>query len=340
MLSINPSLRSRENMRKLIWCCSAIAVLSAGGLFAVTFYGCRHPGSLVGRCLAAAIDASVLVPPVNGIAPVILQASCCSGTTECVTRTAHLENCVPTEPQPLEQLCPEPVALPTENVAAAPAPIRIDEEDDRDLKRDLAFPIDPEAAPAVVDPEVPMNRTEPTAGTPSTIDLHKGLRVAGDTKPASEFDFNDSQICSENDLNYSAIMPYCADDERPSTPVMPYATDREVPVPQAQSSEESELLPMPQEDTASAEHSACCPWTGCKMTSRCSPACDHRQTETKCKTSLRHWTTHKAGAEEDNEAPAGDTSKQGKDKPHPQGIDTMEYRPSDGGLNEFGPGPY
>ena len=34
-------------------------------------------------------------------------------------------------------------------------------------------------------------------------------------------------------------------------------------------------------------------------------------------------------------------SSKGKENcPHTEGVDTMEYRSSDGGLNEFGPGPY
>jgi len=55
----------------------------------------------------------------------------------------------------------------------------------------------------------------------------------------------------------------------------------------------------------------------------------------------------KRGKEESSEEPPQPAKKQhpskegkSKDELRPtQGVDTMEYRPSDGALNEYGPGP-
>jgi hypothetical protein len=105
--------------------------------------------------------------------------------------------------------------------------------------------------------------------------------------------------------------------------------------------EKPQSEPKCQEDSHRHEHYAGCPRTTC-------PYCGKNGMEQHSK---RTWDIDpkmkKKGQEESSEEPPQPAkkpqpSKDGKSKNEllpTQGVDTMEYRPSDGGLNEYGPGP-
>jgi hypothetical protein len=164
------------------------------------------------------------------------------------------------------------------------------------------------------------------------------------------------------------VMPYCTDDEEQAAAkrVMPYAEDDGVkPATAIEESEDNafkawmkliegsdqaekdgpaEVLPAPteepstepkcQEDSRIHEHYSGCPSMTCPYTGKSYPS--HAP------------STKKSGKEESSEEPAlpgrirkhsGKGRKSEDSRPHTEGVDTMEYRPSDGGLNEYGPGP-
>jgi hypothetical protein len=164
-------------------------------------------------------------------------------------------------------------------------------------------------------------------------------------------------------------MPYCTDEDDPMPkPCMPYADGEEkkqaddsaksedgafqewmkffkaadeekkdapaeeLPPP----TEEPQVEPKCQEDPHIHEHYSGCPHTTCPYTGRSYPSCT---------------PATKSGQEETSEEPVQKPKKHGKkakpgkgckskdDCPRTEGVDTMEYRKSDGGLNEYGPGP-
>jgi hypothetical protein len=134
--------------------------------------------------------------------------------------------------------------------------------------------------------------------------------------------------CQEPDPACPMVMPYCTDDDEGPAPAMPHA-DEDQPArkngeggaghfnPWRELFEDAE--PRCQEDSHIHEHYSGCPYTG-----------------------------RKPGKEEASEEPVPlpkkPANKHGKgckgDCTPTEGVDTMEYRRSDGGLNEYGPGPF
>jgi hypothetical protein len=314
-------------MRKLLWCCSAAGVLAGAGLFTATFFACRNPESVVGRCVGAAAGTSVLVEPMARAAAVLAKVTHqVVAAPETSSAIGSVEECVPPDPQPIE---PEPMAEPAEaGVIEMP-------------QNELP----PEAAPIVIHEEDPMPH-EGVEAVPSTIDIN-GMQ---EPLPPS--------ACP-------MVMPYCTDDDEGEVapkPSMPYADEGETK--RADGSEETddgykawkklfegagqesrsegEELPAPaadipgepkcQEDCHRHEHYSGCPYVTCPYTGKSYPLCG---------------PAPKPGKEEPSEEPAPRPNKPGKkhgkgdkDRPRTEGVDTMEYRPSDGKLNEYGPGPF
>jgi hypothetical protein len=309
-------------MRKLLWCCSAAGVLALGGMFSATYYGYCHPDSTAGRCLITAANSSIAMQPISSLASVVARASHEAMNPHETAPVGGNEECIPADPQPV---APEAIEIlgaqePGSDIHADGAPIVIHEDE--------PFPPD-------VEPQVP-----------ATVDI-TGLQN-GPGAP--------DHVCP-------LVMPYCTDDdEQPAVkPVMPLAQDDEK-TPATEESEDKgfkewmklyegtgkesksspvEELPAPQEQPQSEpkcqedihihEHYSGCPHTTCPYTGKSYPSCP---------------STTKPGKEESSEAPALHKTKKhsfkGKSKdscPHTEGVDTMEYRPSDGGLNEYGRGP-
>jgi hypothetical protein len=289
-------------MRKLFWCCTAAGVLAAGGVCAVARYACC-PESLVYRSAAA---VAALMHPLAGLG-LTAAGRCARGPAaeETATRAGLDEDDdVPGEP--------------------TPAPIVIREE-----------------GPAVEESEPPQAQdhcTEPGAtGTlcpPATVEQ---------TPPCP------------------MTMPYCTDEEaRPAAvPVMPQADEsplareaktlfqfwvdafgnakEETGGEETAEPARADGAPNCQEDAHYHEHYSGCPYTGYHLPSQRCPV-----------TPARAVPGKRQGEDECSEEPAPKKHKahypgkcgKGEECPKHPDVDTMEYRRSDGGLNEYGPGPF
>jgi hypothetical protein len=311
-------------MRKLLWCCSAVGVLAAGGLFSAVYFACRCPDSTLGRFVYAAATVTYTLQPIHSLASMVDRANEATVAVSQDTLAGSVEECIPPDPQP---------------VAPEPAPQIVAAVDEMPMEKP-----EPEPAPIIIHEDEPMPRAEVLEAPPSTIDI-AGLQ--GQEMPDS--------ACP-------MVMPYCVDDDEPAPrPNMPYA---EADKKQADGSDVSEddafkawmklfdekgkgektttgeELPAPHEEPGPAskceedihrhEQYPGCPYVTCPYTGKSYPS---------------RAPMKKAGKEESSEeAPPPKHSPRhdrGEKEGHPrtQGVDTMEYRPSDGGLNEYGRGP-
>jgi hypothetical protein len=313
-------------MRKLFWCCSAAGVLVVGGMFSVSYYASQNPESAMGHCLATAANTSIVIQPVVGLGSVVARATHhVRKPHETENTTGSIEECVPAEPEPIE---------PEKTGVHVPPAIIIPEDDPPPREEDLV-------PPAVAEP--PQLRDQDLADTACPV-----------------------------------VMPYCIDDDDPMLrPTMPYAdgeknanalkdsTDDamkawkeffkgESPVDDSGSSEESKAPPAEkpstepkcQEDSHMHEHYPGCPSTTCPFTGKSYPSGKSD------KKFLEQYHKRVWDFEETSEEPPQTPKEHGKKAapgkgcdgknscPRTQGVDTMEYRRSDGGLNEYGPGPF
>jgi hypothetical protein len=346
-------------MRKLIWCCSTAGVLAAASFLSIGSYAYLHPESSVGHALVTVARASVAMQPLTGLASLALRATRSESPT-CAT-AGSAEECVPADPQPVAVEQGEKIAEADDLVVPGEAgvdaaPIVINEIE--------AMPAEDvvQAVPATIDMNGVQGQNMPPNGCPIFMPycqvetLHDGTSLT-----------NGCPI----------FMPYCQDDEQQATPpAMPYADgDEAKPAKQDEpkadeTGEESEQnvfkawkkifesgqenkanaveeLPPPTEEPSEAEpkceedphrheHYSGCPHTTCPYTGKSYPS---------------YEPLRKSGREESSEEPvekakphgtkphSGDTGKSNEQCPRTQGVDTMEYRSSDGGLNEYGPNP-
>jgi hypothetical protein len=309
-------------MRKLFWCCSAAGVLALGSLFAAAYYAYCEPDSAVGLCITTAANASVAVQPVSGLVSMVARASYHVINPQ-ETAAASNEECIPEDPKPVAA---EPVEI-----------VRVE-------KRGLD--VEPEAPPIVIPEEDPMPQEHEEWIVPATIEI-------------SDLPNGPDSVCP-------MVMPYCSDgdEQAASKPVMPSTEDDDKkPATASEDSEDGEFkawmklfegtdqagkkkdgpaeeLPPPteepsaepkcQEDSHIHEQYPGCPCTTCPYTGKSYPSCAPAK---------------KSGKEESSEEPVHhhrSLKRSGKDediRPRTEGVDTMEYRPSDGGLNEYGRGP-
>ncbi|HEY7153926.1 MAG TPA: hypothetical protein VH575_08185 [Gemmataceae bacterium] len=310
-------------MRKLFWCCSAAGVLALGSLFTAAYYAYREPDSVVGLCITTTTNASVAVQPVSGLISMVARASHhLINPRETASVAGPNDECVPEDPKPVAA---EPVEI-----------VRVETR---------GWDVETEAPPIIIPEDDPMPPEHEQWIVPATIEL--------------------SGLSNGADIVCPMVMPYCSDgdEQAANKPVMPYTEDDDKkPATASEDSEDSEFkewskffegadqadekkdgpaeeLPSPteepsaepkcQEDSHIHEHYPGCPCTTCPYTGKsypCTPA-------------------KKSGKEESSEEPVHhhrSLKHSGKDEdilPHPAGVDTMEYRPSDGALNEYGRGP-
>ncbi|HTU20232.1 MAG TPA: hypothetical protein VMG10_19365 [Gemmataceae bacterium] len=303
-------------MRKLIWCCLASGLLAMGSFLSLAYYACRCPDSLVGRSMQVIAEASVAIQPLSGLTSLAVRSS--QANTPAHDPAGSIEECIPDDPQP---------------VAA-------ERKEDVDLTAHVPDEIEPDAAPIIIGEDDPMPRgvEAPLVPPPIDVDALDGQEIPPKGCPV--------------------VMPYCRDDdEEPATPPkMPRADSgddkktkkieqsvfkawielfeessedkapavEELPMPKE---EEPQAEPKCQEDSHLHEHYSGCPRTTCPYTGKSRPSAK--------------------GSEESSEEPRHPNkkpkqSKDCKDKeecPRTKGVDTMEYRKSDAGLDEYGPGP-
>ena len=324
-------------MRKLFWCCSAAGLLVVGGMFSVSYYACRNPESAVSHCLTTAANTSVVIQPVVGIGSVVARATDHvmkpHGPAACPA--GSVEECVPADPEPVTlEKAREPadagaIEKPQTHV---PAPIVIPEEEPmpreeppappfETLKVDLSKSACPVVMPYCVDDDDPMPKPRmPYADG----EKNKGAEEEaedGVMKAWKEF-FKDAG--PDNQLG-SSEESAAAPAEKPSAE------------------------PKCQEDSHMHEHYPGCPSTTCPNTGKSHPSVtpDKKPKDRAEPSRKKVWEF-----EEESEMPPEKPKEHGKKAapakgcegknacPRTQGVDTMEYRRSDGGLNEYGPGPF
>jgi hypothetical protein len=316
-------------MGKVFWCFTGAGALLAGVLLSASYYASANPETTLGHCINTVATASVALEPITALASRAANVSHHAVSLEETTTAADSsEECIPEDPQPVavEPAVPVAEAIDLSDLKAA-----VQEAEQR-------------PAPIVISEDEPIQRVE-EAETPSAIEIQAGQGAA---------------IADER---CPMVMPYCTDDDPSPRPNMPYADAETRQADGSEASEEesfkawmklfkepaseskpsaSEELPVPvediqaepkcQEDCHRHEHFSGCPHMTCPFTGKTYP-CDP--------------PSNKAGKEETSEEPEMQPRKHGKIVPSnkdrrlpTEGVDTMEYRPSDGGLNEFGPGPF
>jgi hypothetical protein len=287
-------------MRKLFWCCTAAGVAAAGGVFAAARYTCCHPESAVARGVAVACTGAPQLPEIPTPYPAC-PAEECDGD-----------------------------GAVTKADTPAPAPIVIHEDD-------------------------PTEAQCPYDHGPGEMCHHAVLCPPAQ---ADKADLSGPTTAAYGDEHFPGcpmVMPYCTEEEAPPHEVlgMPCPADEAVedaffsfwmgwfrmtgPVTIETAEPPLDETPKCEEDRHYYEHFSGCPYLG-----PCKPA-DHRsgpsvrpplkgKGQDDCCEPPQALRIHKAHY---NGPPLP-----GEDCPkHPE-VDTMEYRRSDGGLNEFGPGPY
>jgi hypothetical protein len=318
-------------MRKLFWCCTAAGVLAAGGVYTAARYACCHPDTVVGGLAATTATSAVLH----------LLGRRTSQETAAQTCPADL--CIPDEPRPIDPPATADAGWANEWEHARPlygsAPIVIHDDD-------------PPAAESNDGPDYakhcPGHYTTGTLCPPAIV----GAAGVSEASPPTDND-ETATVCP-------AVMPYCTDDEAPAAgvPAMPPAEEdkgaaemhaewfrfwmgffhesgpakgtTETAVPPAGDT------PKCQEDPHYHEHYSGVPYTG-----GIQPAPSYQAKSTSPN------TAKKPGQEECSEPatpkkhkanyPGGKCGKTDECPAHPE-IDTMEYRRSDGRLDEYGPG--
>ncbi len=318
-------------MRKLIWCGAAVGVLLMGGLYMAWQHARAHPDSLAGRCLISASGVAILLNPAAGVAPlvehVMHQWGPAGGSEECVAIAPGDEAGWQADPVPVGHDGDAHAAmklemagvldLPAAEPPAGPAPIVIPDDDL------------PPAPPADEDAAV-----TPVAAT--------AVDAEGEGCPP--------------------VMPYCADGRAPAPAHMPYAEEGEEPAGAADAPAAPPKCaglmtflkkffaqhPCEAGTTEEAEGGAAKDASG-------EPGCRHCPHHSGCPTNYCPYTGRtypeptapaarpkkSPGGAEDSEAPAKHHPKgcdEGEGCPlHPE-VDTMEYRKSDGRLDDYGPG--
>jgi hypothetical protein len=326
-------------MRKVIW----------GSFLSLAYYACHCPDSVVGCSMQVIAEASIAMQPLSGLTSMAVRTNQANATA------APLDECIPDDPQPVARERKEEVIL-------------------NSLTPD---DVEPDAAPIVIHEDDPMPRQEaaPVAPAPMMGQAEfKDIEITVNKDNIGSLVFQGQEVPPKG---CPTVMPYCRDDEEgPVTPPkMPRAEGSEEAEPSvfkawielfAEGSKdkapEVEELPPPQEEEPQEapkceedrhlhEHYPGCPRTTCPHTGK-----DRTEKYYEREDYKREWELYstyrkqvweleselkKKGSEESSEEPPQLGKKQHHDKeerPRTKGVDTMEYRKSDAGLDEYGPG--
>lgn len=337
-------------MRKLIWCCSAASVLAVGGFLALTYYACRCPSSLVGRSMQAIANTSLIMQPLSGLTSLALRTSQANSPAQ--ETIAADEECIPDDPQPiaietvqeLDQDLDQDLAQATrgndiEFRAADPIVIHEDVPMPQEIPPRPSPPVDMTGMQtpamlangcAIVMPYCQDDGEEPT--TPPIMpgaEDENGEPIVVDEKKADDLSEDSEDTTFKEWMN---LFEAGTEDTPPSAEELPAPTEEEEDLEE----------PKCQEDSHRHEHYPGCPPVTCPYTGKLH--CDQLKLK---------------GGEESNEEPphgrnydilggprphgkkrhSGKSSEDKDECPRTQGVDTMEFRPSDGGLDEYGPDP-
>jgi hypothetical protein len=305
-----PVQEQRKIMRKLIWCCSVAAVLAAGGFLSLAYYACCCPDSLIGRAMQVIAEASVALQPLTGLTSLAMRANQAHAAVQ--EAPPPLEECIPADPQPVAL---EPAQEPEKGIEqAAPG-----------AEKEFV-----EAAPIVIGDDDPMPREGEAVVVSAPLEA--------DAMQKQEIPPKDCPI----------VMPYCRDEDDEATPppVMPHTETGE-------ESEQTVFKAWMELFTEGKTNQDSKEDTSAAVEQLPSPLEEGLQAEPKCQEDS-HLHEHypgcprttspyrSKGKEESSEEPPHSSKKPSlpKDKeerPRTKGVDTMEYRPSDAGLDEYGP---
>jgi len=332
-------------MRKVIWCCAAAGVLAASSFLSLAYYACRCPNSLVGRSMQVIAEASIAMQPMSSLTSMAVRTSRANAPAH--AKMVPIDESIPDDPQPVALERKEEEMIRAQNEEEM---IRAQKEEEFLEQRNE---IEPEAAPIVIDEDDPMPREQAETIVPATLEMA---------------DMPEQEIPSKG---CPIVMPYCRDDDaEPMPPKMSRAegsekaepsvfkawielfaegkenapTVEELPPPK-----EEDLLPPPastylpykfnkpqdepkcQEDRHLHEHYPGCPRTTCPY-----PSKDQMEQYLKRGSDLGPKMKKKGGEESSEDPPH---SEKKEECPRTKGVDTMEYRKSDAGPDEYGPGP-
>jgi hypothetical protein len=303
-------------MRKVIWCCSAAGVLAAGSFLALAYYACRCPESFVGRSMQVIAEASVAMQPLYGLTSMAVRTS--QANAQANETVTPIDESVPDDPQPVALEQPEKLPEPKELVEADAAPIVINEQI-FDVDESPVIPTPKEMAEM-------LGQEIPSKGLPLVMPHCREDEDESATPP--KMPRADAEEAMKHTVfkEWMELFQESKDDKHASAEELPPPTE-----------EESQADPKCQEDRHLHEQYPGCPRTTCP-----SPDKNHVGKQLN-----RVWKldskTKKKGSEESSEEPRQPSMKphSGKDKedcPRTKGVDTMEYRKSDAGLDEYGPG--
>ncbi len=316
-------------MRKLIWCCSAAGLLVVGGMFSVSYYACRNPESAMSRCLNTATSTSLVIQPVVSIGTAVARATHhVVNSYEPASPAGSIEECVPADPVPVAQ---DDAAAVEKPWAHAPAPIVIPE--DEPMPREEALVPPPVVEPTPIESPCPVVMPYCTDDDDPMPRPHMPY-ADGEKSTGAEEEAEDGVMKAWKEFFKEA---------GPDNPASPSEEQKAIPT------EKPNSEPKCQEDSHLHEHYPGCPSTTCPQTGKNRPAAPADK-----KTGQRVEPLHKKvwDFEEASEMPVEKPKEHGKKGapskdcegkkgcPRTQGVDTMEYRRSDGGLNEYGPGPF
>jgi hypothetical protein len=288
----------------------------AGGVISAAWFAVQHPDSVLSRLLHGASYAAIIVNPVSGLAPIV------EHTRVLDPVAAEAEDSPAAEPVPSDpvQVPEDPLPAEEELVSkpVAPGPIEA---------------IEPASAPIVIpEDDQPM---------PQTL---SPVQHTGPINPAAE--------CPPGIAAGPTVMPYCEADEEPCEMLTTPTPEAEIlPMPSLVEEEtgcqdtHSETPPVSEPAPGTTEcqeaphhdYIITCPYTGksypsCPGSQPCQPKCKPAAPPSEEASETHSRALHRKSSLFRN------TGSDEVSPCHPE-VDTMEFRPSDRLLSDYGPGP-
>jgi hypothetical protein len=290
-------------MRKLFWGCLAGSVLLAGSVISTAHFAVRHPDSVAGRVLHGASYAAGIINPVSGFGSLVAEK--------------HAEHSAEEAGQPIEK----------ESVPSDPVPILEDAGGALSHGEPVSKVEEPEpvvvantggSAPIVIHEEE--QTLIPPAHTPSPVP---------EDYPCESFAQAECPASATGAA--PATMPQCEEDEEYELLPMPRIDAETLPMPTAEEQENGIIDPSKE---------VICPFEEVPFD------CRHKDENPCCPHHCQPSGEGTPGGEEASEAVKAVRRKlsifktTGEDGclEHPD-VDTMEFRPSDRHLYDYGPGP-
>jgi hypothetical protein len=317
-------------MRKVFWGSTACAVLVVVGVVATANHAARCPHSVIGRVLHGASYLAARMSPAASVAQVLAHTDCTA--PDVIGRVDG----IPDDPEAAPEQTPAATDdAPMVNEERSSAPIVIP-EDDRSQMASVHLPMpsaEGASAPFGAQTECPPAAARP--GAPATM---PPCRDEEECEPLP--------MPAEGDKGCEALpLPSAEEESETGVEVMPEAMETFFQMLMRQFNDSSAKHKEPgecSEGPSRQHHYSACPYTG-----RPYPGCP---TSGACPSKPCPPPSAAPGGEEASEPASKKSSALRKvhrlntrhplDETcpvHPE-VDTMEYRPSDGSLHDYGPG--